>query len=60
MAGKRAAIEVRQLLLQLGQRTFPLLLEWEQRVLSQREGQNETMLDPASWFSCWKGTRGQN
>lgn len=60
MDGKRAAIEVRQLLLPLGQRALSSALGWEQTVLSQREGQKETVLDHASWLSPYKGRRGQN
>lgn len=48
MDGKRAAIEVRQLLLLWGQRALSSPLGWEQTVLSQKEGQKETMLDHAS------------
>lgn len=51
---------VRQLLLLLSQTALSSPLVWEQAVLSQREGQKETMLDHASWLSPCKGRRGQN
>jgi len=60
MDGKKAARDVRQLLLRLGQRARSSPLGWEQTVLSRREGQKETMLDHASWLSPYKGRRGQN